>query len=73
MAHGVRLSAEVYLRQMERQVEYEGTVMDSLTEDYDLDSHLQHGRGQNYGLSLMAQRTSGRVTGWLSYTYARAC
>lgn len=72
MAHGVRLSAEVYLRQMERQVEYEGTVMDFLTEDYDLDSHLQHGRGQNYGLSLMAQRTSGRVTGWLSYTYARA-
>ncbi len=37
-----------------------------------LDGELRTGRGYSYGLELMLKKTSGRLTGWASYTWSRS-
>ncbi len=67
-----RLSADVYYRRLRHQVEYDGDIMKFLNTDYRLEDNLLHGRGHNYGFSVMAHKRSGRLTGWISYAYGRA-
>ena len=37
-----------------------------------LDGELRIGRGYGYGIELMLKKTSGKLTGWASYTYSRS-
>ncbi len=37
-----------------------------------LDGQLRTGRGYDYGIELMLKKTSGKLTGWMSYTYSRS-
>ena len=69
---GWLLSAEAYYKRLYHQVEYRGNVFDFLYDDYSLDNSLLSGDGHNYGLSLMAERRKGRLTGWVAYSYGRA-
>ena len=34
--------------------------------------YISTGRGYSYGLEVLINKTSGRLTGWLSYTYSRS-
>ena len=47
-------------------------MMDFLTSDYSIYDHLICGDGFNYGLDLMLTKNTGRLTGWLGYSYGRA-
>ncbi|MCC7055340.1 MAG: TonB-dependent receptor [Gemmatimonadaceae bacterium] len=37
-----------------------------------IETQLVQGQGRAYGLELLARRTAGRVTGWVSYTLGRS-
>ena len=67
-----RLSVETYLTRLAGQVEYRGNALGLLTETYDLYGNLVVGDGYNYGIDLMMQKNAGRLTGWISYSWAKA-
>ena len=63
------LSAEVYYKKMNHLVDYiEGAEL-LLNEHIEAD--LLDGKGRAYGLEIMAKKTKGKISGWLSYTLAR--
>lgn len=67
-----QLTLDAYYRWLDGQVEYQGTFYDFVVSDYQLNKHLLHGRGRNFGVSLMLTKRTGRLTGWLSYSFGRA-
>ncbi|MBO4427204.1 MAG: hypothetical protein J5771_01800 [Bacteroidales bacterium] len=67
-----RLSAELYWRELSNQIEYKGSVLDFVREDYALENALLKGNGRNYGLSILFRKQAGRLTGWLGYTVGRS-
>ena len=78
-AAGLRLSVEGFYKRMERLVGYrEGAsflVLDlgpdpDRIKAIDYRQNVTVGRGQSYGLELLAQRTAGRLSGWVGYTLA---
>lgn len=68
-----RLSAEVFYKRLYHQVEYQGNILDLVNTEYNLDNCLIHGNGSNCGFSVMLNKCSGNLKGWIaySYTYAR--
>ena len=44
----------------------------TLTMNPDLAEELVPVKGRAYGIELMARKTTGNITGWLSYSYSRA-
>lgn len=67
-----QVSLSLYYKRLYHQVEYGGTALDFLSDDYRLENLLLHGDGENYGASLMLSKCTGRLTGWVSYAYGRA-
>ena len=67
-----RLSVEPYFARIANQVEYKGNVLGILTDKYDLNESLVIGDGYNYGVDLMLQKNTGRLTGWVAYAWAKA-
>lgn len=67
-----RLSGEIFWKRLYHQLEYSGSLYDFMSQRYEPSKSLLEGRGTNYGFSAMLQKCSGRLTGWLGYTYTRA-
>ena len=67
-----RISTEVFVKRLFHQVEYAGSILDLANTVYDADASLIHGRGWNSGVSVMIQKPSGRLNGWISYTFTHA-
>lgn len=65
------LSAELYFKMLDNQLEYSGDLFDLLNEDYDVANHLVSGSGRNYGINVMIHRRTGPISGWLCYTLSR--
>ena len=70
--HGYRVSADLFYRRLYHQLGYRGSVLDYVNSVYDINSCLMHGNGENYGFSVMLNKCSGPLTGWLHYTYTHA-
>lgn len=64
--------ADIYYKKLYHQIEYRGSVLDYLNMVYDLESNLLHGSGVNYGFSIMLNKCSGKLTGWIGYAYSHA-
>jgi hypothetical protein len=59
-------TAEAYYKWMDNLIEYrEGAVL-VLNDNYE--KELVSGKGHAYGFEFFAQRTEGRLTGWIGYT-----
>lgn len=69
---GIDFSAEVYYKILRNQLEYTGTVIDLFNGTYTLESNTRRGKGRAYGVNLMAQKTMGKFTGWISYAFSRS-
>ena len=67
-----RVSIETYFTQLKNQIEYKGNALALITEVYDLNDNLLAGDGYNYGIDLMLQKNFGQLTGWISYSWAKA-
>ncbi len=69
---GFKLSIEGYYKQMNDLTTFmQGMNAYSLMMGGE-NSLVNHGHGWAYGLELFVQKTSGRTTGWLGYTYSRS-
>ena len=62
-------SAEVYYRDLENIVEYRDFPELFLNDQ--LETELISGKGRSYGLELYLKKKTGKINGWVSYTYAR--
>jgi hypothetical protein len=67
---GLELTAETYWKRARNVVDYIDGVDVFLNPR--LESMLVQGQGRAYGLELFARRPEGRLSGWVSYTLARA-
>lgn len=63
-------SVEGYYKDLQNQIEYENGA--DLLLDETVESQLTFGRGYAYGTELMLRKTSGKLTGWVSYTLSRS-
>lgn len=68
---GADFSAEAYCKLQHNLLEcIDGASF--MSGDMDWQDKVAMGDGTNYGIELMAQRSVGRFTGWLSYTWSHA-
>ena len=73
ISHGAyRLSIEPYVKRLVHQWEYSGNIYDLATTDYDMQNSLLSGKGFNYGIDILLQKTTGRLTGWIGYSFGRS-
>ncbi|KPL14547.1 MAG: hypothetical protein AMS26_10380 [Bacteroides sp. SM23_62] len=70
MGNRVEMSCELYYKQIQNVIDYKnGTVI--VLNDF-LENDLMSGSGKAYGLEILVRKTSGRLTGWASYTFSRS-
>ena len=67
-----RLAADVFYRRLYRQLAYKGSILDFANTVFDISQSMMHGYGRNYGFSLMLNKCTGTLTGWVSYTFTNA-
>lgn len=63
------VSAEVYYKYMQNQIDYKPGAQLLLNEN--VESQLLYGHGRAYGIELFAKKKYGRLNGWLGYTLSR--
>ena len=66
------ISVDAYYKRLYNQVEYQGSYMSFINSIYSLDEALLHGSGRNYGTTVMLSKCTGRLTGWVSYSFGRS-
>lgn len=64
------LSAEGYYKFLHNVVDFKDFATVILNTD--VDTELRIGKGNAYGIELMARKQKGNLTGWISYTYSRS-
>lgn len=67
-----RFGAELYWRSLSNQLEYKGSILDFVRDDYALEGSLLKGDGRSFGASLILRKQSGNLTGWIAYTLGRS-
>ena len=65
----IEMSAEVYYKRLKDFLDYKSGA--SLVMNHHIETDVLNTRGKAYGVELMIKKTSGKLNGWLSYTYAR--
>lgn len=67
-----RISADVFYKRLYNQVEYVGNILDLANSVSDYSRFLTTGNGENYGFSIVLNKNTGKLTGWINYTYTHA-
>lgn len=67
-----RVTVDLFYKKLSHQLEYFGTVLDFMNKDYNIDQSLISGNGENYGFSVLLNKNSGKLNGWISYSYLHA-
>lgn len=67
--NSIELSAEIYYKRFKNAVDFKDHA--SLLLNDNLDAELRIGKARAYGLELLAKKTTGALTGWVSYTYSK--
>lgn len=65
----LEFNTEVYYKYMQNQIDYEphaNMLLNPLIE-----GELRFGDARSYGIEFLLKKTSGKLTGWCSYTYSR--
>lgn len=66
------ITAEAFYKRISNQQEYQGSILDCFIANYSLYNHLERGYGNNYGMSVMINKCSGALTGWIDIAYTQA-
>ncbi|HEY0108123.1 MAG TPA: TonB-dependent receptor, partial [Fibrella sp.] len=69
-ANTIELSAEGYYRTLSNQLDYKSGA--TLLLNHHLETDVVQAEGVAYGIELMAKKLTGKLNGWVSYTYARS-
>lgn len=70
--NGFESAVNPYFKWIDDESDYGGGVFDLLEENYSPYRHLLTGSGYNVGADFTFRRTSGSVTGWVSYSFGLA-
>jgi hypothetical protein len=62
-------SVELYYKDMQNQIEYKNGADLFLNDE--VESQLVYGRGYAYGVEFLLRKKTGKLTGWLSYTWSK--
>ncbi len=62
-------SAEVYYKKLQNLLEYKNGAV--LVMNHHIEADIINADGYSYGFELFAKKNSGRLNGWVSYTYSR--
>ncbi len=65
----IEASLEIYYRWLQNTLDYK--IGAELILNPNIETDVIQGRGKAYGLELLFRKRSGRLNGWLSYTYSR--
>ncbi len=65
----IEASIETYFKNLKNIVDYKGGAQ--LTMNEHLETDVLNGKGKAYGVELMLQKKSGRLSGFINYTYSR--
>ncbi len=66
------VTLDLFYRRLYHQLGYIGSALDFVNTIYDLNQSLMHGDGNSWGYSIMINKHSGPLTGWLGYTFTHA-
>lgn len=66
----IETSIEAYYKTTERAVDFKAGA--NLLLNRHLETDVLEGRGKAYGVELLLKKSSGKVNGWVSYTYSRS-
>jgi len=64
-----QLSAEVYYKDMQNQIDYKDGANTQANEL--LEGELLYGKGRAYGIEFLVKKSKGQFTGWAGYTLSR--
>ncbi|MCE1198713.1 MAG: hypothetical protein LWW85_07080, partial [Marinilabiliales bacterium] len=62
-------SVEIYYKQLQNLIEYKNGAQ--LVMNHHIETDLMTSKGYSYGLEFFLRKNSGRMNGWISYTYSR--
>lgn len=71
IASGYEFNADIYYKKLSNLVDYKDGVQMNVIDHVD-DNLLFNGRGRSYGLEILAKKTTGKLTGWISYTLSKS-
>ena len=63
---------QAYGKRMWNMVEYSGFLSEIIGGNYNLQNMLLNGDGYNYGITAQLMKNSGKLTGWISYSWGRS-
>jgi hypothetical protein len=66
----IELSVETYYKIMSNTADYKNGAV--LLMSHHLETEVLNARGKAYGLEFLIKKTSGKLNGWISYTYSRS-
>jgi hypothetical protein len=65
----VETSVEAYYKTIDNYLDYRNSA--ELLMNHHIETDVVNTQGRAYGIELMARKTSGKLNGWVSYTYSR--
>jgi len=63
-------SVEIYYKYMQNQIEFKEYAQTYLNEF--IEEELRFGVGRAYGIEFMVKKATGKLNGWVSYTYSKS-
>ncbi|MCF8335258.1 MAG: TonB-dependent receptor, partial [Bacteroidales bacterium] len=67
--NNIETSVELYYKQLNHLIEYKNDAQIEMNPH--IETELIDARGKNYGVELSVKKKSGKLNGWISYTYSR--
>ncbi|HEY4062853.1 MAG TPA: TonB-dependent receptor [Puia sp.] len=64
------LTVEAYYKALENQIDYRDGA--NLISEGIIEKELLYGKGRAYGVEWLLKKKTGRLTGWIGYTYSRS-
>lgn len=72
LPYGLDLSVECFYKNMDNLIAYRDGASFSGTASTNWDKKVETGKGWAYGAELLLEKTVGKTTGWLGYTWAKS-
>ena len=65
----IETSAELYYKDLNNVIDFKDNA--STYGNVLIDGELRFGKGRSYGVEFLVRKNTGKLTGWISYTYSR--
>ncbi len=67
--NSIETSVEVYYKKMQNYLDYKSGA--NLIMNQHIETEVIETQGQAYGIEFLLKKTTGKINGWISYTYSR--